>query len=125
MAPVATERPKLGDEPTGGPIHEFYLPKGTPRRPVIEYSKGIYHFDSDGRKLLDASSGPVVSNIGHGNERVIEAMVEQARKSAFATYRTFESEPNVKLAEVVSKLAGIDRAFFVSGGSEVCLVSRF
>lgn len=118
MAPVAAARAPIGETPKGGPIHEFYLPKGTARRPVIARSEGIYHWDSDGRKLLDASSGPVVSNLGHGNERVINAMIEQARKSAFATYRTFESEPNVQLAEVVSKLSGLDRAFFVSGGSE-------
>ncbi|KAI9029256.1 pyridoxal phosphate-dependent transferase [Hyaloraphidium curvatum] len=110
----------IGDSSApGGSIHEFYLPKGAPRRPAVDYSEGIFHY-SGGRKLLDASSGPVVSNIGHGNKRVIAAMVNQAQRSAFATYRNFESEPNVELANLVCKLAGpgFDRAFFVSGGSE-------
>ncbi len=77
-------------------------------------------WDTEGRRYIDASSGPVVSNIGHGNERVVRAMAEQARKVAFASRSQFENEPNIQLADLVTSLAGpgLERAFFVSGGSE-------
>ncbi|HKX06743.1 MAG TPA: aspartate aminotransferase family protein [Stellaceae bacterium] len=104
----------------GGPVQLFYAKKGAPRRPMVARAEGIYMWDTEGKRYIDASSGPVVSNIGHGNERVVRAMTEQARKVAFASRAVFENEPNVELADLVTSLAGpgLERAFFVSGGSE-------
>jgi adenosylmethionine-8-amino-7-oxononanoate aminotransferase len=111
---------RIGDTPQGGPVQGFYLPKGTERRPPIARGEGIYLWDAAGRRYLDASSGPVVSNLGHGNPRVLAAMRAQAEQVTFAYPGLFESEANVALADVVCRLAGpgLDRAFFVSGGSE-------
>ncbi len=104
----------------GGPVQLFYQKKGAKRRPTVARAEGIYMWDTDGRRYIDASSGPVVSNIGHGNKRVLEAMIEQAKKVAFASRAVFENEPNVALADLLTGLAGpgLERAFFVSGGSE-------
>jgi adenosylmethionine-8-amino-7-oxononanoate aminotransferase len=103
-----------------GPVQVFYQKKGARRRPSVARAEGIYMWDTEGRRYIDASSGPVVSNIGHGNPRVLAAMVEQAEKVAFASRAVFENEPNVKLADLLTRLAGpgLERAFFVSGGSE-------
>ncbi|OFV90003.1 MAG: hypothetical protein A3J75_06945 [Acidobacteria bacterium RBG_16_68_9] len=49
-------------------------------RPVIERASGIYMWDREGRRYIDASSGPVASNLGHGNARVLEAMRRQAEE---------------------------------------------
>src|ERR1700688_2505154 len=118
--PDTIARPTIGAEDHGGPVETFYLKKGTPRRKAIARAEGIYMWDNEGRRYIDASSGPVVSNLGHGNKRVLKAMIEQAEKVAFAHHSAFESEANVKLAELVTGLAGpgFERAFFVSGGSE-------
>jgi adenosylmethionine-8-amino-7-oxononanoate aminotransferase len=114
------QRKAIGAEPHGGPIQTFFLKKGTPRRPTIARAEGIYMWDSDGRRYIDASSGPVASNLGHGNARVLEAMMAQARKVAYAYPSAFESEANVRLADLLTGLAGpgLERAFFCSGGSE-------
>src|SRR5688572_7279279 len=111
---------RIGDTPQGGPVQGFYVRKGTERRPAIARAEGIYLWDVSGRRYLDASSGPVVSNLGHGNRRVLAAMRAQAERVTFAYPGLFESEANVALADLVCKLAGpgLDRAFFVSGGSE-------
>ena len=93
-----TEPRRIGDTPQGGPVHAFYAPKGAPRRPVIARGEGIYLWDRDGRCYLDASSGPVVSNLGHGNRRVLEAMRVQAEAVTFAYPGLFESDANVPLA---------------------------
>src|SRR6266404_1406548 len=106
--------------PHGGPVQLFYQGKDAIRRPIVARAEGIYMWDTDGRRYIDASSGPVVSNIGHGNKRVLAAMIAQAEKVAFASRAVFENEPNVKLADLLTGLAGpgLERAFFVSGGSE-------
>ena len=100
----------------GGPVQLFYAKKGAPRTPTVARAEGIYMWDTEGRRYIDASSGPVVSNIGHGNERVVRAMAEQARKVAFTSRSQFENEPNIQLADLVTSLAGpgLERAFFVS-----------
>ncbi|MGN6317158.1 aminotransferase family protein [Trinickia sp.] len=119
MKDVAEER-LVGDTPRGGSVMSFYLPKGAARPPRIARGEGIHLFDEHGARYLDATSGAVVSNLGHSNPRVVAAMAEQAHRVTFAYPRFFESEQNVRLADKLTALAGdgFDRAFFVSGGSE-------
>ena len=111
----------IGGQPKGGPIQAFLTPHNrSPRLPRISHGKGIYMWDTSGKRYIDVSSGPVANNIGHANPRVLAAMQEQAEKVAFAFPGIFESEANEKLADLLTDLAGpgYERAFFVSGGSE-------
>ena len=120
-APLTPQAPRtVGDTPQGGSVLGFYAPKGTPRPPRVARGEGIYLWDADGRRYLDATAGAVVANIGHGNPRVLAAMAEQAGRVTFAYPRFFESEHSVALSDRVCALAGegFERAFFVSGGSE-------
>ncbi len=102
------------------PIQAFFAPPGAPRRPRIRRAEGIWFEDETGRRTIDASSGPVASNLGHGNKRVLAAMQAQAALAAFATPSQFESAANLALAERLATLCGpgLDRAFLTSGGSE-------
>jgi adenosylmethionine-8-amino-7-oxononanoate aminotransferase len=104
----------------GGPVQLFYQKPGSARRPVVDRGEGIYLWDTFGKRYIDASSGPIAANIGHGNPRVIEAAHQQMRKVAYASRAFFENEANTLLADAVTELAGpgLERAFFVSGGSE-------
>lgn len=106
--------------PSRAGIQSFFLPPGAPRKPRIRRAEGIWFEDTDGNRLIDASSGPVASNLGHGNPRVLDAMMRQAREAAFAFPMQFESDANLGLAERLARLCGpgLDRAFMVSGGSE-------
>lgn len=90
------------------------------RRPRIARAEGIWFVTEDGQRLMDASSGPVVSNLGHGNARVLAALERQARDAAFAFPMQFESDANAELGTLLSQLAGpgFERAFLCSGGSE-------
>lgn len=104
----------------GGPVQLFYQKPGAVRRPLVERGEGIYLWDTSGKRYIDASSGPIAANIGHGNPRVIEAANQQMRKVSYASRAFFENEANTLLADAVTALAGpgLERAFFVSGGSE-------
>jgi adenosylmethionine-8-amino-7-oxononanoate aminotransferase len=98
--------------------HLFYVTRL--RRPLVDRAEGIYFWTADGQRFIDGSSGPMVSNIGHGNRHVIEAMQRQMEKTTFAYRLHFENEPAEELARrLAAKMPGdLDRIFFVSGGSE-------
>ena len=88
--------------------------------PVIDYGKGIFLYDSTGKEYLDASSGAVTANIGHGVQEVAMAMKKQADKVSFVYRSQFTSEPAEMLAEKLAELAGgnLNWSFFVNSGSE-------
>ena len=98
--------------------HLFY--QDNARRPRVERAEGVWLWDVNGKRYLDASSGAMVSNIGHSNPRVLEAMKRQMDKATFAYRLHFENEPAEELAALTASLMpdGLDRIFFVSGGSE-------
>jgi adenosylmethionine-8-amino-7-oxononanoate aminotransferase len=62
----------------------------------------------------------MVSNIGHSNPRVLAAMKRQMDKATFGYRLHFENEPAEELAALTASLMpqGLNRIFFVSGGSE-------
>lgn len=89
------------------------------RWPRISHGRGCYLYDMEGRAYLDACAGVHVVSIGHGVEEIASAMAEQARKVTFA-YGQFITRPQIDLARKITEMApeGMDRVFFVSGGSE-------
>jgi adenosylmethionine-8-amino-7-oxononanoate aminotransferase len=98
-------------------IQRFWTSANLPR---VSHAKGLHVWDTQGRRYIDVTSGPVAVNIGHGNERVLKAMREQAGRVCFAYPSSFESEANVRLSAALTQQAGmgLEHAFFVSSGSE-------
>lgn len=88
--------------------------------PVAVGGEGCYLVDSTGKRYLDGSGGAAVSCLGHADEGVIDAIKAQLDCVAFAHTGFFTSEPAEALADllIAQAPAGIDRAYFVSGGSE-------
>ena len=103
---------------TPPPSNLFY--QSRLRRPLLDRGEGVYLWDRDGKRYLDGSSGAMVSNIGHSNRAVLEAMRQQMDKSTFGYRLHFENEPAELLANRIAERMpeGLDRIFFVSGGSE-------
>ncbi|MDU8929369.1 aspartate aminotransferase family protein [Alisedimentitalea sp. MJ-SS2] len=89
-------------------------------RPELDRAEGIYLWSKEGRRYLDGSSGAMVSNIGHSNPMVLDAMRRQMEKSTFGYRLHFQTEASEALAEKTAALCpeGLNRVFFVSGGSE-------
>ncbi len=100
------------------PSHLFY--QSRLRRPLVDRAEGIYLWDQEGRRMIDGSSGAMVVNIGHGNRNVLDAMKRQMDRVTFAYRLHFENEPAEDLARMAAERLpdGMDRIFFVSGGSE-------
>jgi len=96
----------------------FYQTKSP--RPLLERAEGIYMWGQDGKRYIDGSSGAMVSNIGHSNPAVLAAMRTQMESSTFGYRLHFQTESSEKLASMTAALApeGLNKVFFVSGGSE-------
>ena len=88
--------------------------------PVAVAGEGPYLIDSTGKRYLDGSSGAAVSCLGHDDRDVVEAIKRQLDKLPYAHTSFFTSEPMEALAdELISRAPpGMDRVYFVSGGSE-------
>jgi len=88
--------------------------------PIIDYGKGVYLYDMEGKRYLDAASGAVTANIGHGVPEIIEAMEKQAKKVSFVYRSQFTSEAAETLAQKIVDLTGesLSWCFFVNSGSE-------
>ncbi|WP_299192728.1 aspartate aminotransferase family protein [uncultured Litoreibacter sp.] len=88
--------------------------------PVGLRGDGVYLTDSDGKQYLDGSGGAAVSCLGHGDQAVIEAIKSQLDSMAYAHNSFLTSEPAEQLADILidNAPAGLDRVYFVSGGSE-------
>lgn len=101
--------------------HSHVFPRHTKTTPPVAVSgEGVYLYDADGRQYLDGSGGAAVSCLGHGDREVINAIKAQLDKVAFAHSGFLSNEPAEALADllVAHAPAGIDRVYFVSGGSE-------
>ncbi len=105
--------------PTGGQ-HAFYARDAIVPFPVIEHAAGVFMTGTDGSRYMDVSSGPVVSNIGHGNARVADAMAAQVKTVEYVFPRLAASRVSAAYATRLSGLAGpgFERAHLASGGSE-------
>jgi adenosylmethionine-8-amino-7-oxononanoate aminotransferase len=74
--------------------------------PVIERAKGVYLFDSEGKRYIDGSGGSsVVTTIGHDIQEVSQAMAEQAKKFSFVPAHAFTNQPFLDLSDLVVSLA--------------------
>ena len=92
--------------------------KSTP--PTAVRGDGCYIFDLSGKKYFDGSGGAAVSCLGHSDPSVTKAIKSQLDQIAFAHTGFFTSEPAEELSDLLVSIAppGIERVYFVSGGSE-------
>lgn len=85
-------------------------------------AEGVYYYDTEGRRYLDGSGGSSsVTNIGHSVKEVADAVYNQISTLAYAPTHVFSTEPIEQLARmIIEEFAppGMDRVWFVSGGSE-------
>ncbi|MEQ9258504.1 MAG: aspartate aminotransferase family protein [Roseovarius sp.] len=90
------------------------------RPPVATRGEGAYIYDETGKAYLDGSGGAAVSCLGHSDAEVTAAIKAQADQIAFAHTGFFTSEPAERLADrlIAHAPEGLDRVYFVSGGSE-------
>jgi len=82
-------------------------------------AKGSFFFTPEGKRYLDFNSQLMCVNIGHGHERVIKAIADQAAQLAYAN-PFMATEPRARLGQRLAALTpgDIDCFFFTNGGAE-------
>jgi taurine---2-oxoglutarate transaminase len=85
----------------------------------VKRAKGVYFWDVDGKRYLDFNSMVMCVNIGHGDERVIQAIIDQAQELPFAG-PGMATRPRAQLGKLLSQItpAGLDRFLFTLGGAD-------
>jgi acetylornithine/N-succinyldiaminopimelate aminotransferase len=88
------------------------------RYPVLlRKGSGVYVYDHKGRRYLDFLSGIGVNALGYGHPSITKTMARQA-KLLVHTSNLFYNEYQGKLAAVLTRISGMDRAFFTNSGTE-------
>jgi acetylornithine/N-succinyldiaminopimelate aminotransferase len=93
----------------------------TPKLLEIDHAEGIYLYDKYGKSYIDLVSGFAVSNIGHRNTKVLDAIKAQLDKYLHLTvYGEYVQTPMVLFAEkLVSVLPDkLNNVYFVNSGAE-------
>jgi len=79
--------------------------------------EGVWLWDDQGRKYLDALAGIAVCGIGHCHPKLVEAISEQAG-TLIHTSNLYHIDKQEKLAEKLAKLSGLNKSFFCNSGAE-------
>lgn len=86
---------------------------------AIEKAKGIYFWDYNGKQYADFSSQLICTNIGHGDERVNKAIMDQMSKVHYVQ-PTNVTKVRGELGELISSVTpgDLNKTLFTTGGAE-------
>lgn len=88
------------------------------RLPVtFSHGEGVYLYDTDGKRYLDAIAGIAVNGLGHAHPAVTAAIEAQAGK-LIHTSNLYRIGPQEQLAEVLTGVSEMDNCFFGNSGAE-------
>lgn len=85
---------------------------------AVKYAQGVYLYDYDDKQYIDFSSGLMNVNIGHGNQRITDAVVKQMQQVSYVTpscVTKVRGELGKKLAEICP--GDLNKAFFTLCGA--------
>ena len=88
------------------------------RQPILlERGRGVYLWDSEGKRYLDFLSGIGVNALGH-NHPAIQATIKRQAGRLIHVSNLFFHEYQAELARLLTEISGLDRAFFCNSGTE-------
>lgn len=88
------------------------------RLPVtFEHGEGVWLFDTDGRRYLDALSGVAVNALGHGHPALVQAIQQQAAR-LIHTSNIYSIQRQTELGEALRAVSGMQNVFFCNSGAE-------
>ena len=85
----------------------------------ITKAKGVYFWDANGKRYLDFNSMTMCVNIGHGDERVINAIIDQAKELTYAA-PGMATKPRAVLGKLLSEIVphGLTKFLYTLGGAD-------
>ena len=88
-----------------------------PQPLTVSHGDGVWLFDHDGRRYLDALSGIAVNTLGHGHPKLVPALQEQIAQ-LIHTSNYYYNPATEQLAALLCERSGMDKVFFCSSGLE-------
>ncbi|MEO6637285.1 MAG: aminotransferase class III-fold pyridoxal phosphate-dependent enzyme, partial [Ginsengibacter sp.] len=117
ILPPKTETEQIIQNNQDYTLFSWSKQKGT--NPIaVKYGEGVYLYDYDGKKYIDFSSGLMNVNIGHGDQRITEAVTRQMQEISYVTpscVTKARGELGKKLAEICP--GDLNKAFFTLCGA--------
>ncbi|MBR5454844.1 MAG: aspartate aminotransferase family protein [Rikenellaceae bacterium] len=92
----------------------------------VERAEGVFFYTPEGKRYYDLISGVSVSNVGHANPKVVEAVCAQARDYMHVmVYGELVERPQVQYATRLCGLLpeSLDSLYFVNSGAEAVEVA--
>ena len=96
---------------------DLLLPTYERNRVLFDRGRGAYLWDSTGKKYLDFLSGIGVNALGYSHPAIHRVLSQQARKLIHISNLFFHPY-QAALAKRLTKISGLDRAFFCNSGTE-------
>jgi len=96
---------------------KLLLPTYDRQKVLFTRGRGIYLWDSKGKRYLDFLSGIGVNALGHAHPAIQKVLKKQAGK-LIHTSNLFYHEYQAELAKRLTKISGLNRAFFCNSGTE-------
>jgi acetylornithine aminotransferase/acetylornithine/N-succinyldiaminopimelate aminotransferase len=96
---------------------KLLLPTYDRQKVLFTRGRGVYLWDSKGKPYLDFLSGIGVNALGHAHPAIQRVLKQQAGK-LIHTSNLFYHEYQAELAKRLTKISGLDRAFFCNSGTE-------
>ena len=84
---------------------------------LLRKGRGVHVYDDAGRAYLDLLAGIGVNALGHGHPAVRKALANQADKLIHVS-NLFYHDYQAELAKRLTRISGLDRAFFCNSGTE-------
>lgn len=84
---------------------------------AFDHGEGSKLWDIEGKQYIDLTSGIGVCCLGHNNEKIIQAITEQAHKLMHIS-NLFTTAPMVQTAKTLCEQSGMGKVFFANSGAE-------
>ena len=89
------------------------------RQPVaFVRGEGVWLWDEEGKKYLDALAGIAVNTLGYGHPRLKKALTERIGSGVLHTSNLWRIPDQEKAADRVAEITGLDEVFFCNSGLE-------
>lgn len=84
-----------------------------------ERAEGVYVYDSEGNRIIDFSSQLMNVNIGHGDQRITDAVANQMKKVSYV-YPGMATDARGELGKILADITpgNLTKSFFTLGGAE-------
>ncbi len=80
--------------------------------------EGVWLWDEEGRKYLDALAGIAVNTLGYAHPRFVQAITERVRSGIVHTSNLWRIPDQEAAADRVAEITGLDEVFFCNSGLE-------